>query len=63
MAWHRRRDHRVVAVKSILDKSFKYRDSANTDIRKTFERIRREQEAKKRAEQQHRIISISRKRA
>jgi hypothetical protein len=32
-----------VAFKSILDPNFKYRNSASTDVRKTFERIRREQ--------------------
>jgi hypothetical protein len=32
-----------MAFKSILDPSFKYRNSASTDVRKTFERIRREQ--------------------
>lgn len=29
--------------KSLLDPEFKYRNAASTDIRKTFERIRREQ--------------------
>lgn len=29
--------------KSILDPNFKYRNSLSTDVRKTFERIRREQ--------------------
>jgi hypothetical protein len=29
-------------MKSILDPSFRYTSSANTDIRKTFARIRRE---------------------
>ena len=29
--------------KSLLDPDFKYRNSASTDIRKTFERVRREQ--------------------
>ncbi|HYR35115.1 MAG TPA: hypothetical protein VEQ87_12555 [Burkholderiales bacterium] len=32
-------------MKSILDRSFRYVPSHATDIRKTFERIRREQEA------------------
>jgi hypothetical protein len=31
-------------MKSILDPSFKYVSSANTDLRKTFARIRREQQ-------------------
>ncbi len=30
-------------MKSILDRSFRYTTSANTDLRKTFARIRREQ--------------------
>lgn len=33
--------------KSILDKSFKYISSSKTDIRKTFARIKREQEEAK----------------
>lgn len=31
-------------MKSLLDPSFEYVPSVNTDIRKTFERIRREQD-------------------
>ena len=34
------------AVKSILDRSFRYVPSHATDVRKTFERIRKEREAK-----------------
>ena len=30
-------------MKSILDRSFRYTSSAATDVRKTFDRIRREQ--------------------
>jgi hypothetical protein len=33
-------------VKSILDRSFRYVPSHATDVRKTFERIRKEREAK-----------------
>jgi hypothetical protein len=33
------------AMKSILDRSFRYVPSHATDLRKTFERIRREHEA------------------
>ena len=33
-----------MSFKSILDPQFKYRNAASTDVRKTFERIRREQE-------------------
>ena len=36
-------------MKSILDKSFAYTNAAATDIRKTFRRVRREQEAAKAA--------------
>jgi ssDNA-binding replication factor A large subunit len=32
-------------MKSILDSSFRYTPSSETDVRKTFERIRREQQA------------------
>jgi hypothetical protein len=32
-------------MKSILDRAFQYRPSFATDVRKTFERIRREKEA------------------
>lgn len=32
-----------MGFKSILDPEFKYRNAASTDVRKTFERIRREQ--------------------
>ena len=30
-------------MKSILDSTFRYTNSANTDLRKTFARVRREQ--------------------
>jgi hypothetical protein len=32
-----------MAFKSILDRTFKYRNAASTDVRKTFERVKREQ--------------------
>jgi hypothetical protein len=35
-------------MKTIFDASFKYKPSFDTDVRKTFERIRREQHAGKR---------------
>lgn len=38
-----------MAFKSILDPEFKYRNAASTDVRKTFERIRREQRVKEQA--------------
>ena len=34
------------AMKSIPDRSFRYVPSHSTDVRKTFERIRKEREAK-----------------
>jgi hypothetical protein len=37
-----------MAFKSLLDPSFNYRNSASTDVRLTFERIRREQREKRR---------------
>jgi hypothetical protein len=33
-----------MAFKSVFDPAFKYRTAASTDIRKTFKRIRREQQ-------------------
>jgi hypothetical protein len=33
-----------MSFKSILDPEFKYRNAASTDVRKTFERIRKEQQ-------------------
>jgi hypothetical protein len=38
-------------MKSILNPSFRYTPSFETDVRKTFERIRREQEAQIQEEQ------------
>ncbi len=35
-------------MKSIFDSSFRYTRSIETDVRKTFERIRREQQAERR---------------
>jgi hypothetical protein len=42
-------------MKSILDPSFRYRPSHATDIRKTFERIRKEQ---KRAAEPGRVVAF-----
>ena len=42
-----------MGFKSILDPEFKYRNAASTDVRKTFERIRKEQ----RGEQERRVAS------
>jgi len=38
----------------LLDPKFRYRDSVSTDIRKTFARIKREQQAQQQAAQQKR---------
>jgi hypothetical protein len=49
-------------VKSVLDSSFRYTPSSQTDVRKTFERIRREQQAENRQEQHtqiHRAAPVS----
>lgn len=34
-------------MKTVFDASFKYKSSLETDVRKTFERIRREQAARR----------------
>jgi hypothetical protein len=47
-------------MKSILDPSFRYTPSSETDVRKTFERIRREQQAQIQEEQ---VTQIRRYRA
>jgi hypothetical protein len=39
-------------MKSIFDSSFKYTPSFQTDVQKTFDRIRREQQARTRQEEQ-----------
>lgn len=36
-----------MVFKSVFDKSFKYRNACSTDIRLTFERVRREQRQEK----------------
>ncbi len=41
--------HREHRVKSILDPTFRYTNSVETDLRKTFARIRREQRNEQRA--------------
>ena len=38
-----------LSMKSILDRSFRYTSSAQTDVRKTFARVRREQQLEQRA--------------
>jgi len=42
----------TMAFKSLLDPSFTYRNAASTDVRLTFERIRREQRDKRRRAEQ-----------
>ena len=42
-----------MGFKSILDPEFKYRNAASTDVRKTFERIRKEQ----RVDQDRRFVA------
>jgi hypothetical protein len=37
-------------MKHILDSEFRYRPSFDTDVRKTFEKIRRQQQARDRGE-------------
>lgn len=39
-------------MKSVFDSSFKYTPSFKTDVRKTFDRIRQEQQAQSRQEEQ-----------
>jgi Ca2+-binding EF-hand superfamily protein len=48
-------------MKSILDPSFRYTPSSETDVRKTFKRIRREQQAQIQEEQLMQIPSVSRR--
>lgn len=38
-------------MKRILDSSFRYRASFATDVRKTFERVRKQQEVDRKAEE------------
>ena len=38
------RNEMGLSMKSILDRSFRYTSSAQTDVRKTFARVRREQQ-------------------
>jgi hypothetical protein len=46
------------AMKRILDASFRYRPSFATDVKKTFERLRREQAAEK-AAREVKIVELS----
>ena len=49
-------------MRSILDRSFKYTKSVDTDIRKTFARIRREQRQAQRQDEDaaRKVLSIRR---
>jgi hypothetical protein len=47
------------AMKSILDRSFRYIPSHATDVRKTFERVRKEREAKL-AAPMHAVVPLKR---
>ncbi len=47
---------------NILDRRFKYVPASKTDIRKTFERVRRQQRANEQ-ERREKVEQLSRKRA
>lgn len=40
-------------MKHILDSEFHYRPSFDTDVRKTFERVKRQQQAREREQAEH----------
>jgi hypothetical protein len=46
-------------MKTVFDPSFKYKRSIETDVRKTFERIRREQQAERRKKAQAADSSVA----
>jgi hypothetical protein len=46
-------------VKSILDRSFRYTNSVETDLRKTFARIRREQRTREQAAAAAEAVSLN----
>jgi hypothetical protein len=48
-------------MKRILDRSFQYKPSFNTDVRKTFERIRRQQQPKPEEPEKNRVRYLERK--
>lgn len=50
-------------MKSILDPKFKYHDSASTDIRRTFARIRRERKREAKRLGDRAIIELCKARA
>lgn len=49
-------------MRSILDKAFRYTPAAATDVRKTF-RKERERLAKEKAERDHKVTTLLRKKA
>jgi len=48
-----------IGVKSILDRSFRYTNSVETDLRKTFARIRREQRTREHAQAEAEVVSTA----
>ena len=46
-------------MKTVFDPSFKYKRSIETDVRKTFERIRREQQAERHKQAQAADSSVA----
>ena len=50
-------------MKSILDPTFRYVPSAATDIRKTFRRVRREQEKAQQEQKLATVTKLQKKRA
>jgi plasmid stabilization system protein ParE len=49
-------------MKSILDPSFRYTPAAQTDLRETFARVKKEQEEKARMEAEQRLDKVIRMR-
>jgi hypothetical protein len=47
--WNNRSPAAGDRMKHILDSEFRYRPSFDTDVRKTFEKVRRQQQARERA--------------
>jgi len=50
-----------MGFKSVLDPTFSYRNAANTDVRLTFERVRREQQEeaqRERAREAGKVVAI-----
>jgi hypothetical protein len=45
-------------MKHILDQSFRYRPSFDTDVRKTFERVRKQQMAQARGEARQDAVKV-----